>query len=105
MNARIWTGFHFRSAMTHGNALGHAVADFAIANYFQPTNQLIVGDGTTTDRGESIRNSGPLTLRNRASRPEPLRCNRRSARRRPHISGAREHGRSAAEEGTRASSA
>jgi hypothetical protein len=36
MNARIWNGFHFRSAMTDGNALGHAVADFAVANYFQP---------------------------------------------------------------------
>jgi hypothetical protein len=38
MNARIWNGFHFRSAMTDGNALGHAVADFAVANYFQPTD-------------------------------------------------------------------
>ena len=38
MNARIWNGFHFRSAMTAGNALGHAVADFAVANHFQPTD-------------------------------------------------------------------
>jgi hypothetical protein len=38
INARIWNGFHFRSAMTDGNALGHAIADFAVANYFQPTN-------------------------------------------------------------------
>jgi hypothetical protein len=38
MNARIWNGFHFRSAMTDGNALGHAVADFVVANYFQPTD-------------------------------------------------------------------
>jgi hypothetical protein len=38
MNARIWNGFHFRSAMTAGNALGHAIADFAVANYFQPTD-------------------------------------------------------------------
>jgi hypothetical protein len=38
MNARIWNGFHFRSAMTDGNALGHAVADFVVANHFQPTN-------------------------------------------------------------------
>ena len=37
MNARIWNGFHFRSAMSDGNALGHAVADYAVANYFQPT--------------------------------------------------------------------
>lgn len=36
MSARIWLGFHFRTAMTHGNALGHAVADHAAANYFQP---------------------------------------------------------------------
>lgn len=35
MNARIWNGFHFRSAMTDGNALGHSVADFVVANYFQ----------------------------------------------------------------------
>ena len=27
MNARIWLGYHFRFAMTDGNALGHAVAD------------------------------------------------------------------------------
>ena len=37
MNARIWNGFHFRTAMTDGNALGHAVADYAVANYFHPT--------------------------------------------------------------------
>jgi hypothetical protein len=37
MNARIWLGIHFRTAMTDGNALGHAVADYAGANYFQPT--------------------------------------------------------------------
>jgi hypothetical protein len=37
MNARIWNGFHFRSAMTDGNALGHAVADFVFANHFLPT--------------------------------------------------------------------
>ena len=35
MNARIWNGFHFRTAMTDGNALGHAVAD-TVANTFQP---------------------------------------------------------------------
>jgi hypothetical protein len=37
MNARIWNGFHFRSAMTDGNGLGHSVADFIAANHFQPT--------------------------------------------------------------------
>jgi hypothetical protein len=34
MNARIWNGFHFRTAMTDGNALGHAIAD-TIANTLQ----------------------------------------------------------------------
>lgn len=38
MNARIWNGFHFRSAMTDGNALGHAVANYVVANHFQPTD-------------------------------------------------------------------
>ena len=38
MNARIWNGFHFRSAMTDGNALGHTVADYVVANNFQPTD-------------------------------------------------------------------
>ena len=37
MNARIWLGIHFRTAMTDANALGHAVASFAADNYFQPT--------------------------------------------------------------------
>ena len=34
MNARIWLGFHFRKAMTDGNAIGHAVADHAVAHAF-----------------------------------------------------------------------
>jgi hypothetical protein len=34
MNARIWLGIHFRAAMIDGNALGHAVADFAVTNHF-----------------------------------------------------------------------
>jgi hypothetical protein len=33
MNARIWNGFHFRTAMTDGNGLGHAVA-----STFHPTD-------------------------------------------------------------------
>ena len=37
MNARIWNGFHFRTAMTDGNALGHAVAD-TVANTLHPTD-------------------------------------------------------------------
>jgi hypothetical protein len=38
MDARIQLGFHFRKAMTDGNALGHDVVDYATANYFQPLN-------------------------------------------------------------------
>ncbi len=37
-NARIHLGIHFRKAMTDGNALGHAVVDYATDNYFQPLN-------------------------------------------------------------------
>ncbi|GAB3606237.1 vanadium-dependent haloperoxidase [Conyzicola nivalis] len=38
MNARIWLGLHFRSAMTDGNELGHRVSDWVIGNYFQPVD-------------------------------------------------------------------
>ncbi|GGE87711.1 vanadium-dependent haloperoxidase [Mycetocola zhadangensis] len=38
MNARIWLGLHFRSAMTDGNELGHRVSNWVIENYFQPVN-------------------------------------------------------------------
>ena len=37
MNARIWLGIHFRTAMTDGNALGHAVAD-TVASHLHPTD-------------------------------------------------------------------
>ena len=37
MNARMWNGFHFPTAMTDGNTLGHTVAD-TIANTFHATN-------------------------------------------------------------------
>ncbi len=36
MNARIWLGIHFRTAMTDGNALGRAVAAFAADSTFAP---------------------------------------------------------------------
>jgi hypothetical protein len=36
MNARIWLGIHFRTAMTDANAMGHDISDWAIDNYFQP---------------------------------------------------------------------
>ena len=37
MNARIWLGFHFRTAMTDGNQLGHEITDYANANFFRST--------------------------------------------------------------------
>lgn len=36
MNARVWNGFHFRTAMTAGNTLGHTVAD-TVANTLHAT--------------------------------------------------------------------
>ncbi|MBM7831387.1 hypothetical protein JOE59_002092 [Agromyces cerinus] len=38
MNARIWLGFHFRKAMTDGNALGHSVAGHVIDSAFVSTD-------------------------------------------------------------------
>jgi hypothetical protein len=38
IDARIWLGLHFRSAMTDGNELGHRVSDEVIENYFQPVD-------------------------------------------------------------------
>jgi hypothetical protein len=38
MDARIWLGLHFRSAMIDGNELGHRVSDGVIKNYFQPVD-------------------------------------------------------------------
>ena len=36
MNARVWMGIHFRTAMTDGNRLGHRVSRWALRHYFQP---------------------------------------------------------------------
>jgi hypothetical protein len=38
MNARIWLGIHFRTAMTDGNQLGHRVSRWALGHYFQPVD-------------------------------------------------------------------
>jgi hypothetical protein len=34
--ARIWAGLHYRNADNQGKALGINVADYLVANYFQP---------------------------------------------------------------------
>jgi hypothetical protein len=36
MNARVWMGIHFRTAMNDGNRLGHRVSRWALRHYFQP---------------------------------------------------------------------
>ena len=38
MNTRIWLGIHCRTVMADGNALGYAVADYAVTDDFQPTD-------------------------------------------------------------------
>ena len=37
INARVWSGIHFRTADVVGNAMGTLVGDWALDNYFQPT--------------------------------------------------------------------
>lgn len=39
INARIWLGIHFRDSMEDANRLGHAVSDWTIQNYFQPSGE------------------------------------------------------------------
>ena len=34
--ARVWAGFHFRTACVQGNVLGGKVAEFLARNYFKP---------------------------------------------------------------------
>ena len=36
IEARIWAGLHYRSADVAGQLLGRNVADYGVANYFQP---------------------------------------------------------------------
>jgi hypothetical protein len=36
MNARVWLGIHFRTAVVDGNRLGHQVSRWALRHYFQP---------------------------------------------------------------------
>lgn len=39
VNARVWIGFHFRNSVIVGEALGTTAADWALARYFQPTDE------------------------------------------------------------------
>ena len=37
IDARVWSGIHFRTADVVGSATGTQVGDWALDNYFQPT--------------------------------------------------------------------
>ena len=39
IDARVWSGIHFRFADTAGNRQGHRVADWALARYFKPKHK------------------------------------------------------------------
>ena len=38
VNARVWSGIHFRSADIAGTTIGTNVANYVVDNYFQPTD-------------------------------------------------------------------
>ena len=38
VNARVWIGFHYRNSVIAGESLGTAAANWALARYFQPTD-------------------------------------------------------------------
>ena len=42
VNARVWSGIHFRTADVVGNAMGNKVGEWALDHYFAPTGS---GDG------------------------------------------------------------
>ncbi|HEX9096635.1 MAG TPA: vanadium-dependent haloperoxidase [Candidatus Dormibacteraeota bacterium] len=39
VNARVWIGFHYRNSVIAGESLGTAAARWALARYFQPTDE------------------------------------------------------------------
>ncbi len=41
-NARVWAGFHFRSADQDGSKLGRKVVRFVVTNIFQPVGSRSV---------------------------------------------------------------
>jgi hypothetical protein len=43
VNARVWIGFHYRTSVLNGEALGHSVASWSMARFFLP------GDDSTDD--------------------------------------------------------
>ena len=38
VNARVWSGIHFRSADIAGSTIGTSVANYVVDNYFQPAD-------------------------------------------------------------------
>ena len=39
IDARVWSGIHFRTADVVGSQMGTQVGDWALDNYFQPTGK------------------------------------------------------------------
>ncbi len=39
IDARVWSGIHFRTADVIGNRAGTKIGDWALDNYFQPTRK------------------------------------------------------------------
>jgi hypothetical protein len=39
VNARVWNGFHFRSADIASRDLGRQLADWTLDHYFQPVDE------------------------------------------------------------------
>jgi hypothetical protein len=37
-DARVWGGMHFRTAVVHGGALGHSIADYGLQTHLRPVS-------------------------------------------------------------------
>jgi hypothetical protein len=40
VNARVWIGFHYRTSVVRGEELGHSVADWSMARFFLPGDDM-----------------------------------------------------------------
>jgi hypothetical protein len=39
-DARVWGGMHYRTAVVHGSALGHSIADYGLQHHLRPVSSL-----------------------------------------------------------------
>ena len=73
VDARVWSGIHFRTADEQGATIGHKVARWSRIHYFRPTRsrQRVAGDGRIVDAlhlrrcGHARRHRRPPDLRAR----------------------------------------